>query len=56
MKTRAYVTVSHYGTVYLYNADGAWIGPGLGDFRSTAAARAWGRANGYTVAREIVRA
>jgi hypothetical protein len=53
---RAYVEITAHGIVYLYNTDGVWIGPGLGDFRDTAAAKAWGRANGYIVAHAVRRA
>jgi hypothetical protein len=52
---RAYVQINRYGTVYLFNVDGVWIGPGLGNFRTTSDAKRWGRANGYTVAHKIQR-
>lgn len=50
---RAYVEKHPSGAVYLFNSDGAWIGPGLGDFRTTAAAKLWGRSAGYVVAHKV---
>jgi hypothetical protein len=50
---RAYVEVSRFGAVYLFNIEGYWIGPGLGYFRSAKDAKAWGRKNGYVVAHKI---
>jgi hypothetical protein len=52
---RAYVQISRYGTVYLFNVDGVWIGPGLGIFRTVMDAKRWGRGNGYVVAHSIQR-
>jgi hypothetical protein len=50
---RAYVQISRHGTVYLFHTDGYWIGPGLGNFRTTAGAKLWGRTNGYIVAHKV---
>ena len=52
---RLKITVRACGYVELLNEDGVWIGPGLGGFRCTSAARLWARSNGYSVARSIKR-
>jgi hypothetical protein len=35
--------------VTLHNEDGAWVGPGLGDFRTARDAIKWAHANGHSV-------
>lgn len=50
---RAFVEVQHPGTVYLFNNDRVWIGPGLGQFRTVRDAKAWGRRNGYVVEHKV---
>jgi hypothetical protein len=52
-KSRAYVQISRHGDIYLFHSAGFWVGPELGDFRTVAQAKAWGRANGYIVAHKV---
>lgn len=41
IRNRSSLTGRYLPGCRMYTADGCWIGPGLGDFRSAADARGW---------------
>ena len=52
--SRLTINIRPCGYITLLTTDGAWVGPGLGNFRNVAKAVVWALENGYEVAEQIV--